>query len=68
MEKRKNECVSCVYSVLGISDDLEDDPILKCHRFPPVIFVIDNEVAQTSPDANYVCGEFKEERNENGIQ
>lgn len=53
-----NECVECIYSRMGTSDD-QDMPVFKCHRYPPQIFLdADGEVAQAFPDAWMTCGEF----------
>jgi hypothetical protein len=52
------ECAQCRFSRPTISDNPEEGPILKCHRYPPTLMVIDDEVIQAYPDANEWCGEF----------
>lgn len=52
-------CDGCWYAVPTISDDQQ--PMVKCHRFPPAIFVHEGEVAQAFPDASDRCGEYKTE-------
>lgn len=53
-------CSNCNYSRPAISDDPDEGPILKCHRYPPVMFVIDDEVNQSFPDAYEICGEHSD--------
>jgi hypothetical protein len=52
-------CATCRHSQPTITDD-DDQPILKCHRYPPTLFVLDGELTQAWPDANHVCGEWQQ--------
>lgn len=54
------ECATCYYSRAVISDEEDEGPILKCHRFPPLLFVFEDEIIQAFPDADEWCGEYKE--------
>ena len=51
-------CAECTYSELTFSDFDSEGPLLKCWRYPPVLFVIHGELSQSSPDASQLCGEF----------
>lgn len=54
-----NTCATCRHSTPVLSDEPAEGPILKCRRYPPVIFIdADGELGQTSPDATDVCGEW----------
>lgn len=53
------ECSDCIHSRVTVSDVEEEGPILKCHRFPPVMMVINSQVVQGYPDADQYCGEWK---------
>ena len=50
------DCASCIYANPVFSDD-ENKPLLKCFRYPPVIFLLGDQVAQARPDAADWCGE-----------
>lgn len=50
-------CESCKHSRPTITDDFE--PLLKCHRYPPQLFVLAGVVNQAWPDANEPCGEYQ---------
>lgn len=52
------DCSTCNYSAPTIGDDSE--PVLKCRRFPPVLFVLDGQPTQAFPDAVDPCGEHSE--------
>jgi hypothetical protein len=51
-------CGQCSHAQPVISDDESEGPILKCHRYPPTLFVLDGEVTQAFPDAVDACGEW----------
>ena len=50
-------CSSCRHSRPTLTDG-DPEPILKCHRYPPTLFVLDDELTQAFPDANEPCGEW----------
>jgi hypothetical protein len=52
-------CEGCTYNIVTISDD--EKLIEKCRRFPPLLFVFEDEITQSFPDAHQRCGEFKEQ-------
>lgn len=52
-----SNCDGCFFATPTVTDDAELG--VKCHRFPPVIFVLEGEVTQTFPDAYDKCGEYK---------
>jgi hypothetical protein len=51
-------CAECAHSRPALTD-VENEPILKCHRYPATIFVFDGEIAQTYPEADEPCGEWR---------
>ena len=53
-------CEGCVHARPAITDD-QENIIMQCHRFPPVIFVLNEEVTQGFPNATDRCGEYKKE-------
>jgi len=60
-------CGDCIYSRLSFSDQ-QDDPVFKCHRYPPQIFLDgDGEIAQAFPDAWMSCGEFTPAEKTRGV-
>jgi len=62
-------CDGCLYAHPAITDE-EDDIVMKCRRFPPTVFVFEEDVHQMFPDANTRCGEYKsdtEVKNEHEI-
>jgi len=59
MEERN--CNMCRYSSLGIievGEHNDDEPVLKCMRYPPTVIWIDEGMAQLNPEAVAVCGEY----------
>jgi hypothetical protein len=52
------DCDGCMFAFPTVTDD--EDVILKCRRFPPVLLVADNQPVQMFPDAVNRCGEYKE--------
>lgn len=50
-------CNGCVYAVPQFGDD--EELLLRCRRYPPTVLAFNEEIAQTFPDANMRCGEFK---------
>jgi hypothetical protein len=52
-----DDCFVCRHSRPTITDD-DGEPILKCHRYPATLFVLDGELTQTWPDAVEICGEW----------
>ena len=52
-------CDGCVYAHPIITDDT-NQPALKCHRYPPRLFVWDGQLTQSLPDATDWCGEWTE--------
>ena len=53
-------CGDCVHSRMSFNEQQDDEPVFKCHRYPPQIFIdADGEIAQSFPDAWMSCGEFK---------
>jgi hypothetical protein len=55
-----NFCSNCSFSRPTISDEPTEGPILKCHRYPPQLFILDESVTQAFPDATDACGEWAE--------
>ena len=53
------ECSVCIFSRVAVSSVEEEGPLLKCHRYPPVVIVFDGDVTQTLPDAEEWCGEWR---------
>ena len=55
------QCDTCAFGVPCMLD--EGEVVLKCHRFPPVIVVLDGEVTQVLPQVDELdwCGEWLEE-------
>lgn len=57
-------CVNCRYSRVDHEPDqgFDDGPLLRCHRYPPTLVVIDGEPAQILPDvrADDWCGEYRQ--------
>lgn len=54
---RNPTCANCIHSTPVLSDHPHEGPILKCHRYPPVLIILDGDVSQAHPDAYEVCGE-----------
>lgn len=52
------DCTNCRFSRPHISDHEEEGPILKCHRYPPVVMATEEEIIQTFPSADEWCGEW----------
>lgn len=53
-------CDGCRYAVPTVTDD--KDLVMKCRRYPPVLFVFEGSVSQGMPDATFKCGEYKTEQ------
>lgn len=54
-------CDRCIYVDMTILDD--DEPCLICRRFPPRLFMENDELSQIrgpQVDASDWCGEFRE--------
>jgi hypothetical protein len=51
------DCSTCQHSRPTLTDPPEE-PILKCHRYPPVLLVLNGELLQSWPDAVEPCGEY----------
>jgi len=60
MNRDDPSCSRCVHSRSTISDVEAEGQLLKCHRYPPVLFVLDDELRQGHPDAVEACGEHAE--------
>jgi hypothetical protein len=52
-------CDGCRFAILGVGDD--KIPNVKCRRYPAQIFVLNDRVSQSFPDAIHRCGEYKRE-------
>lgn len=52
-------CTVCIFSEVGMSDNISDGLVLKCCRYPPTVVSLGAELVQTRPDAVGWCGEFK---------
>jgi hypothetical protein len=54
-------CTSCRYSQVDHSDDggFDDGPLLRCHRYPPQVIGVGDDVVQTWPNVGPGdwCGE-----------
>jgi hypothetical protein len=59
-------CVDCRYSQVDHQegDGFDDGPLLRCHRYPPQVFALGDEAAQTWPNVtpDDWCGEHRPER------
>lgn len=53
-------CANCNYAQPAISDEPDEGPLWKCHRYPPTLLVVDDEIIQAFPDADEVCGEHSD--------
>jgi len=55
-------CEGCRYAqpVVTRSENL----IIECFRYPAQLLVINDELVQARPDADYRCGEYKKPREE----
>jgi hypothetical protein len=51
-------CVDCHHAAVSVSDIESEGPLLFCHRYPPVLFILDGHVTQAHPEADEICGEF----------
>lgn len=56
MDELSEDCTGCKFAFPMISDD---DLVIKCRRYPPQIYVVDDVVCQTFPDTHHRCGEYK---------
>lgn len=59
-------CTSCRYSQVDHGSEDEgfmDGPLLRCHRFPPAVFALDDVASQTWPNVgpDDWCGEYEAE-------
>jgi hypothetical protein len=59
------DCSSCRFSRVDYmeGEGYDDGPLMRCHRYPPQIFVVDGDPAQTWPNIgpDDWCGEHQEE-------
>lgn len=51
-------CEGCVYAHVTIMEN--NEPVMRCRRYPPQLFVQDGEICQAFPDAWRRCGEYQE--------
>jgi hypothetical protein len=56
----EQNCNLCRYSSLGVIEGGEEDnePVLKCMRYPPTVVWVESGMAQLNPEAVAVCGEY----------
>lgn len=57
-ERPGQGCMNCRFSRPALSDE-DNELMLKCHRYPPVLLVLDGDVIQAYPDAAEWCGEWR---------
>lgn len=57
-EPIEHSCATCRHSRPVLSDIEEEGPLLKCHRYPAQMLVVDGDVIQAQPDADEPCGEW----------
>jgi hypothetical protein len=59
-------CLTCRYSQVDHAPDegYDDGPLMRCHRYPPQVFALGDEAAQTWPNVgpDDWCGEHRPER------
>lgn len=51
-------CSTCVFAQPVISDVPDQGPIMKCHRYPPLVVFNGDGLVQVWPDADEWCGEY----------
>lgn len=56
-------CTSCRFSQVDHDDEgFVDGPLLRCHRYPPTVASVGDEMAQTWPNVGPEdwCGEYRQ--------
>jgi hypothetical protein len=55
-----DQCGTCRHAHISFDPDDPEQPTMECRRYPPQVFVLNDEPAQAFPsiDSDMSCGEW----------